>query len=379
MNHCDYDRWDIADLTPEIFQKEYFLKKPVIVSNATFGWPAIAKWTKQRLKTLYDDTPILVGRSESITRHGGSAHIKTTMGDFLNELDDVKIAGQARYMFDHTFVQREPSLAEDFNVPKYFPGHETTNDFKMYFLIGSSQSGVTFHSHGDGWQVLVHGKKRWFMYPKGKSAFSNPGPGAIGRGPGGTMTTEELLELKDQLTPKNIAPEGLGFKRPGQKGPEQHDWCVSSLHQGITFLFSLSILIIFKNDQHKFRFMNSYPKLREEDKPLECIQYAGEMVYIPEMWDHATINIGQSIGIAGQLQKGETPENKYGIIARSAEQMEQFGKVYQCPSLSFSSALSYFLIISPSRGICYGVDRLQRLLQECLQPTPTQKISMLCH
>ena len=64
------------------------------------------------------------------------------------------------------------------------------------------------------------------MYPKGKSAFDNPGPGAMGRGPGQSMTNEELMQLKDQLAPKNIAPEGLGLIRPGQKGPEQHDWYV---------------------------------------------------------------------------------------------------------------------------------------------------------
>jgi hypothetical protein len=37
---------------------------------------------------------------------------------------------------------------------------------KGYFLtLGGDESGVQFHRHNDGWNVLVAGRKRWFLYP----------------------------------------------------------------------------------------------------------------------------------------------------------------------------------------------------------------------
>ena len=35
--------------------------------------------------------------------------------------------------------------------------------------------------------------------------------------------------------------------------------------------------------------------------PLECEQRAGQLIYIPEGWWHATLNVVETIGIARQL------------------------------------------------------------------------------
>nr|KAG5708468.1 hypothetical protein BaRGS_026195 [Batillaria attramentaria] len=43
-----------------------------------------------------------------------------------------------------------------------------------------------------------------------------------------------------------------------------------------------------------------YPNLTLQDRPLECIQQAGELIYLPEGTYHATINVGDTIGVAIQ-------------------------------------------------------------------------------
>ena len=35
-------------------------------------------------------------------------------------------------------------------------------------------------------------------------------------------------------------------------------------------------------------------------RPLECIQRAGDVLYLPASWSHLTMNIGEAIGIGGQ-------------------------------------------------------------------------------
>lgn len=39
---------------------------------------------------------------------------------------------------------------------------------------------------------------------------------------------------------------------------------------------------------------NDYTKLEEADKPLECIQEAGDVVYIPLDWGHAVVNLEEN-------------------------------------------------------------------------------------
>ena len=40
--------------------------------------------------------------------------------------------------------------------------------------------------------------------------------------------------------------------------------------------------------------------LTPENQPLACVQEAGEIVYVPEGWNHATTNVGQTIALAQQ-------------------------------------------------------------------------------
>ncbi|ESO91511.1 hypothetical protein LOTGIDRAFT_70151, partial [Lottia gigantea] len=90
-----------------------------------------------------------------------------------------------------------------------------------------SKSGVSFHKHAEGWNAIVFGKKRWFLYPKSK------------------------------MPPGGMYP-----------GYSQLDW-----------------------------YFSIYPALSEEDKPIECIQNEGEMMYLPESMYHSTINLGDTIAV----------------------------------------------------------------------------------
>ena len=33
--------------------------------------------------------------------------------------------------------------------------------------LGASRTGLPFHIHGETWLALIHGRKRWFVYPPG--------------------------------------------------------------------------------------------------------------------------------------------------------------------------------------------------------------------
>lgn len=45
-------------------------------------------------------------------------------------------------------------------------------------------------------------------------------------------------------------------------------------------------------------YYNVYPTLKEEDKPIECTLKPGEILYIPDWWWHATLNLGETVFIS---------------------------------------------------------------------------------
>lgn len=40
-------------------------------------------------------------------------------------------------------------------------------------------------------------------------------------------------------------------------------------------------------------------------QPLECVQSAGDVLYVPARWSHATVNIDECIGLAVEFDTGD--------------------------------------------------------------------------
>ncbi|XP_041347741.1 uncharacterized protein LOC121367556 isoform X2 [Gigantopelta aegis] len=57
-------------------------------------------------------------------------------------------------------------------------------------------------------------------------------------------------------------------------------------------------------------FSKVYPVLSETQKPVECVQQAGEIIYLPEGMYHGTINIGDTVAVGIQKKEATLPEMK---------------------------------------------------------------------
>ncbi|CAD5219061.1 unnamed protein product [Bursaphelenchus xylophilus] len=51
-------------------------------------------------------------------------------------------------------------------------------------------------------------------------------------------------------------------------------------------------------------YLNDYPKLEESERPLECLMKPGELIYFPDKWYHATLNMETSVFISTFLSPG---------------------------------------------------------------------------
>lgn len=100
-------------------------------------------------------------------------------------------------------------------------------------VLGTRGSGTLFHNHGAAYNVLAYGAKRWYLHPPGWLGYTDI------RG-----DVKDFHKLK--LT---VATYTQGF----------------------------------------------HARIKPFEAPLECMQRAGEMMYVPTGWQHATLNTREAI------------------------------------------------------------------------------------
>ncbi|RYH15048.1 hypothetical protein EON65_32465 [archaeon] len=177
-----------------------------------------------------------------------------------------------------------PDLKEHFAVPGVFTRWDSVQEEaerKMWHMlsIGPSRYGLPFHNHGQTWLAVVHGIKYWFVYPPGYGA-----PRSV------DSMFSPFTSAYDWYT--DIYPHILQsvYAKAPLHTPSPHTQTHTHTHT-----------------PHAAATGDGYRGYR----PLECMQHPGDILYLPPMWSHMTMNIGETIAIGGQQYLSEN--DRYSI------------------------------------------------------------------
>ena len=252
---CGVERVQAVDMSRERFEAEFRGSLPVVIKDLVGfeQWPALQRWQRKEFVDRFGERTVHVRRRGSAadrakkkSGEGGSKRI--TVNEYLSREFDSRLVAQdavslaqlheTNYQIDRRFMAEDaPELNNDFNTPSIFRSlaeeplqPESTRPF---FYLGARGSGMGFHRHGEAWNAVVHGRKRWLLYPPGWQS--------------------SLL---------------------GILGPEQHSL------DGLGWLRTFGELVAGTSIA-----------------PIECETTSGDVIYIPAAWNHATINIQDSIGV----------------------------------------------------------------------------------
>mmetsp|Transcript_13995 Transcript_13995/g.15463 ORF Transcript_13995/g.15463 Transcript_13995/m.15463 type:complete len:485 (-) Transcript_13995:110-1564(-) len=167
-----------------------------------------------------------------------------TGGGFRMRLDryisyfDIQQETVPLYLFDQNYVKRASDMLKDYEVPKYFREdlfkHVGERDRPPYrwILLGPARSGAPFHTDPRGtsaWNGVVRGTKRWALYPP-------------------------------HIHPPGVGPDDSEY----YNAPCPIKW-----------------------------YTETYPTLKPDQMPLECLHKEGEMLFIPSGWWHQVYNLGE--------------------------------------------------------------------------------------
>jgi len=196
---------------------------------------------------------ITSGSESSIVFSGGSAGEYKAFSDIIDEMDiHSNITNGNNFVFDTKILQSIPEFRKDYFIPSVFRSWHNIETEKSghswsILSLGPSHSGLPMHSHGATWLGIVYGAKRWFVYPPGVS--------------GGVRESDfNPLQPVSQWLDK-VLPQLEGLPKPSL--PFQGA-------RGMGF------------------------------RPLECVQRAGQVLYLPNGWVHQTHNMGQTVAVGGQ-------------------------------------------------------------------------------
>ena len=255
-SRCNIDRIPYDQMTPTLFHSEYYITKPFILtptpSTARTTLATRQAWSRASILSSLGSIPVNLGTPHSLTAFGDGV-VSSTLGAYILDLRNAsidRISGD-HYLFDRKgFFKQAASLLTSYQPHPLF--HWDTNHGQyghaesMTFALGPTGSGINFHYHKDGWNEVLFGRKRWFLYPP-----------TVGAPPGGYNQFEAALR-----------------------------W-----------------------------FESTYDALDEAQRPWECMQYPGEVFYVPEDWYHATINIGETVAVVGQASMPVEGTMMYHVYA----------------------------------------------------------------
>lgn len=240
-SRCNIDVVKNTITTEEFFLNYLSIQKPVLIRNVLANDPNKLKLNFQRLSLAkkhgmlqFSKTPIPYGESfgyiENITVTPLSEFLQF-MSKYNSDMNEVKFNDVIPPDYIFQTIPRDSLLMEHFKLPYMF-NPEQTNIIprQMQFFVGPALSGSPPHFHSHSWNLLIYGRKKWFLYPPHRAFYSK----------------SHVL-----------------------------DWYRSSAPL---------------NDQHT----------------ISCIQEQGDVMYVPDMWGHAVINLREVIGIAQEFDHGLT-------------------------------------------------------------------------
>ena len=206
---------------------------------------------------------VTLSGSDSLSSHRREIPLIQYLDEILNangvgETLPDQLGNESWYLFGETFTDDWAAFLRRYELPRC---HSCTRDqVALSFGIGNSGSGVQWHTHGPGFSETIHGRKHWVLYPPNQRPSYNLDYAS-------RHWMEHEYGRLENWTEADVEDER-----------NSHIKYMTNSYEDMS---GPPFGILTKKTE-------SGPS---EKKPFECTIHPGEMIYFPDRWHHATINL----------------------------------------------------------------------------------------
>jgi Cupin-like domain len=190
------------------------------------------------LHHFYVNFTVTLSSSNALSEHRQTMLLSEYLHDswMAHETTPYQLSNETWYLFGETYTKEWKELLQHYVLPPCATCED--EQVALSFGIGNRGSGIQWHVHGPGFSEALHGRKHWVLYPP---TYDN-----------NSIVTNDITAQEQQQ--------------------QQHT--INHFHK----------------DQSSRQWMeNVYPTVPV--KPWECTLDPGDVIYFPNQWWHATINL----------------------------------------------------------------------------------------
>mmetsp|Transcript_36195 Transcript_36195/g.87365 ORF Transcript_36195/g.87365 Transcript_36195/m.87365 type:complete len:383 (+) Transcript_36195:60-1208(+) len=181
-----------------------------------------------------------------------------------------QLGNETWYLFGETFSDEWSTFLQNYALPPCracTPMHREQSMIALSFGIGNIGSGVQWHLHGPGFSETIHGRKHWVLYPH-------------------EQRPDYDLNFASRHWMENTYPDLEDWNDDDlQDENKSHETFLKRRNGRFSSTESRSDLEKRSEEAHDVERDPS------SKKPWECTISEGEMIYFPDQWHHATINL----------------------------------------------------------------------------------------
>lgn len=219
------------------------------------------------------DFHVTLTGSDSLSSHRRTIPLTQYLKEVLSANDGSgetlpnQLGNETWYLFGETFTDDWSNFLQAYELPSCqscTQWHRNQNMIALSFGIGNIGSGVQWHLHGPGFSETIHGRKHWVLYPPEHR-------------PGYDLDYASRHWMEHTY-------------------PELEDWSEDDLQNEMRrhgeFLGTRNKQRgSVKDKRKKVKKIDDAERGPSTKKPWECTIHEGEMIYFPDQWHHATINL----------------------------------------------------------------------------------------
>ena len=243
------------------------------LSGAAKEWAAVQTWSRDELLRKYGALHIEVGEPDLLPKEIGEGVKRAApLSEFVRVMDRRRESNGPPVMaFDTIEFPVRANL--DAEMQPRLPFFEHWNMTVPYFTWGAENLGLPFHAHSAAYTPTIFGSKQWFL--------SN-------------STTELVPTIHEMNRYFNTLMRRV--YETGRWPPE--------VERADIFTWPLELRT---PDPHDFDAIVPYPYLMtaaaQDEKAARmetCATAAGDVMYVPEKWWHATLNLEETVALPFQ-------------------------------------------------------------------------------